>query len=154
MKRIKSILLLLFLGIIINSCSKEKIPERPMSQNDIWACYNNSEWNKLKIREKLIGSWKWIYTECFWFPENAKNTENENVQIDFLSDSTLNVIVDGKRMSSTKWTVITEDGKFYGMKLDSHVTQLLYGRIFICDELVEFNDSYIDGCDNYFKKIQ
>ena len=50
--------------------------------------------------------------------------------------------------------VITEDGKFYGMKLDSHVTQLLYGRIFICDELVEFNDSYIDGCDNYFKKIQ
>lgn len=154
MKRIKSILLLLFLGIIINSCSKEKIPERPMSQNDIWACYNNSEWNKLKIREKLIGSWKWIYTECFWFPENAKNTENENIQIDFLSDSTLNVIVDGKRMSSTKWTVITEDTKFYGIELDSNVTHLLSGRIFICDEIVEFNDSYIDGADNYFKKIK
>ena len=154
MKRIKSILLLLFLGIIINSCSKEKIPERPMSQNDIWACYNNSEWNKLKIREKLIGSWKWIYTECFWFPENAKNTENENIQIDFLSDSTLNVIVDGKLMSSTKWTVITEDTKFYGIELDSNVIQLLSGRIFICGEIVEFNDSYLDGCDEYFKKIK
>ncbi len=154
MKKIKNILFLLFLGIIINSCSKEKIPERPMSQNDIWACYNNSEWNKLKIREKLIGSWKWIYTECFWFPENAKNTENENVQIDFLSDSKLNVIINGKLMSSTKWTVIAEDTKFYGIELDSNVTHLLSGRIFICDEIVEFNDSYIDGADNYFKKIK
>ena len=57
-------------------------------------------------------------------------------------------------MSSTKWTVITEDTKFYGIELDSNVIQLLSGRIFICGEIVEFNDSYLDGCDEYFKKIK
>ena len=36
-------------------CVKDNIPERPMSQNDIWNCYNDLEWSDEKVRDVLIG---------------------------------------------------------------------------------------------------
>ena len=153
MKKIKRALILI-LTIIFISCNKEEVSQRPMSQTDIWNCYNNSEWTDLKIRNELIGSWKWIYSENFWTPDKGRNTENENTIIKFSLDSTLNVIVDGKLQNSTKWTITSKDGELYGLELDSTVTTLLFGRILICGKIVEFNNSYIDGSDNYFKKIE
>lgn len=153
MKMLKRTFILI--SIILNiGCDKEEITQRPMSETDIWNCYTNSEWTELKIRTELIGRWKWIYSENFWAPDKGRNAENENTVIEFLSDSTLNVIVGGELQNSTKWIVTSKDGELYGLELDAAVTTLLYGRILICDEIVEFNNSYIDGSDNYFKKIE
>ncbi len=153
MKTLKGTMMLISILVLI-SCEKEEISQRPMSQTNIWNCYNDSEWTDLKIRDELTCSWKWIYSENFWAPDKGRNTENENTLIEFLTDSTLNVIVDGNIQNSTKWTVTPKDGDLYGLDLDSAVTTLLYGRILICGEILEFNNSYIDGSDNYFQKVQ
>jgi len=50
--------------------------------------------------------------------------------------------------------VTPKDGELYGLELDSSITTLLYGRILTCGEILEFNNSYIDGSDNYFKRIE
>jgi len=153
MEKIFNGIIVLFVFTII-SCDKEDISQRPMSQTNIWNCYNDSEWTNLKIRDELIGSWKWIYSESYLAQDKGRNTENENTLIEFFNDSTLNVIVDGELKNTTKWIVTSKDGDLYGLKLDSSVTSLLYGRILICGEIVEFNNSYIDGSDNYFERIE
>ena len=140
--------------LFILSCEKEDVSQRPMSQADIWDCYNNSEWSELKIRNELIGKWKWIYSESFWAPDKGWNTENENTLIEFTNDSTLNISVNGNSEKTTMWIVTPKDGELYGLELDSAISTLVYGRILICGEILEFNNSYIDGIDNYFKRIE
>ncbi len=152
MKIVKSHLFVVSFIFII-SCDKEELSNRPMSQAAIWDCYNKSSWNDTQIREELIGQWRWIYTENFWVPEEGRNTENEKMEIAFFRDSTLLVTLNDKAIFTTGWKVVPEDGDLYGLALDSAFSQL-YGRILICADIVEFNNSYIDGSDNYFKRIK
>ena len=140
--------------LFILSCEKEDVPKRPISQTDIWNCYNDSEWSELRVRNQLIGKWKWIYSENFWAPDEGWNTESENTLIEFSNDSTLGIIVNGNLENTTKWMVTHKDGDLYGLEMDSTITTLLYGRILVCGEILIFNNSYIDGSDNYFKKIE
>ena len=153
MKKIFNGIIVLIVFTII-SCDKEDISQRPMSQTSIWNCYNDSEWTDLNIRNEFIGSWKWIYSESYWAPDKGRNTENENTLIEFFNDSTLNIIVDGELKNTTKWTVTSKDGDLYELTLESSITPIIYGRILICGEIVEFNNSYIDGSDNYFERIE
>jgi len=88
--------------LFILSCEKEDVSQRPISQTDIWNCYNESEWSELKVRNELIGKWKWIYSENFWAPDEGWNTESENTLIEFSNDSTLNIIVNGDPENTTK----------------------------------------------------
>lgn len=138
----------------ILSCDKENTPQAPISQTDIWGCYNESKWTELRISNELIGKWKWVYSVNYWTPDEGWNTESENTLIEFSNDSTLNIIVNGEPESTTKWMITPKDGELYGLALDSSITTLLHGRILICGQIVEFNNSYIDGSDNYFKRIE
>ncbi|MCF8363371.1 MAG: hypothetical protein K9G70_12195 [Prolixibacteraceae bacterium] len=149
MKYLFSAILIIFFCI---SCDKEEISNRSMSQVDIWNCYKDSEWSDTKVKDALIGKWKWIYSENFWAPDEGWNTENENTVIEFLNDSSLQIYVNEELIGTTNWTVKSQDGELYGLELDSTITTLLYGRILICRETLEFNNSYIDGSDNYFKR--
>ena len=149
----KNLFLVLTLILFCISCDKEDIYERPMSQTDIWNCYNDSEWSDVKIRDALIGKWKWTYSQNYWAQNEGWNTEKENTVIEFFNDSTLQISENGELIGTTNWTVNPKDGELYGLELDSTLTTLLYGRILICGETLEFNNSYIDGIDNYFNKI-
>lgn len=124
-----------------------------MSQTEIWNCYQDSEWSVVKVKDALIGEWKWIYSENFWAPNEGLNTEDKNTIIEFLNDSSVQIYVNGNLTGTTNWTVKPKDGELFGLELDSTITTLLYGRILICGETLEFNNSYIDGSDNYFQKI-
>lgn len=149
----KNIFLLIVLVLFCIRCDKEEISERPISQTDIWNCYNDSEWSDVKVSDVLIGKWKWTYSENFWAPDKGRNTENENTVIEFFNDSSMQISVNGELIGVTNWTIKPKDGELYRLELDSTVTTLLYGRILICGETLECNNSYIDGSDNYFKKI-
>ncbi|NPD48210.1 hypothetical protein [Lentimicrobium sp. S6] len=149
----RNIIFVALITLFCLSCDKEEITERPMSQTDIWNCYNDSEWSDVKIKNALIGKWKWTYTESYWAPENGMNTESENTVIEFFNDSSLQIIENGELTNTAKWTVKPKDGELFGLELDSTITTLLYGRILICGVTLECNNSYIDGSDNYFIKI-
>lgn len=152
MKKIFNVIIV-FIVFTIISCDKEDISSRPLSQTEIWTCYSQIDWNESQIRDELIGKWRWVYTENYWAPEKGHNTENDNTQIEFFQDSTLNVLIGGEIKNTTKWIIIPKDGELYGLELDSSVSQL-YGRILICGKIIEFNNSYIDGSDNYFERIE
>lgn len=143
--------MLIFLMI---SCTKKETAQRPMSQTDIVNCYQDMEWSRLGIRNTLIGNWRWIYNESYWSYGEGTNTENKNTLIELSNDSILTVFVDGEPKNTTRWTIEKNSGNSFFVELDSFVTTLLVGRILICGDIVEFNNSFVDGDDNYFQKIE
>lgn len=151
--KIISFWVILLLGLTALSCDSdgEEIEFPPLSQGEIWDCYQKREWNEQTIKDELIGQWRWIYSVSYWAPDDGRNTESENTLIRFSGDSTLNVVIDGSSQSSIRWSVVQRDGDLFGVDTENTVAQL-YGRILLCDNLLEFNNSYIDGSDNYFER--
>jgi len=144
-----SIALIFTITLLLLSCNKEENP--PVSQGDMWDCYHELTWDTINTKETLIGEWEWEYIGCFWNPEDANDDEFKGMTIEFKSDNTLEVKDNGQITQTSNWKVVNGDADLFALDVDPTVTQL-YGRILFCDKRVEFNDSYIDGCDNYFKR--
>jgi hypothetical protein len=139
---------LIFLG-----CNDDDIDQRPMSINEISNCYKQQEWNENKIAEELKGKWQWIYTENFWSPDKGRNTENEKLIVEFNSDTTLKVHINNELNDSTRWFVLPlTNSDLYVLELEKPIQQL-YGQILFCENILMFFDSYRDGTDNYFRKV-
>ena len=71
--------------------------------------------------------------------------------VEFKSDSTLEVKVNGATTQSSTWEIVNLGDSQFEINADPVVPQL-HGRILFCEDRVLFYDSYIDGCDNYFKR--
>ncbi len=143
---------------IILSCSDDNIvelekAERPISMMDMFKCHQQLEWDSLSITNELIGRWDWQFVGCFWTPENDNNTQYSDLSIQFNNDNTLNVINNGIAMQTSNWVVTHGDSPAYKIVTEPRVKNL-DGRIWFCDDLLEFNNSYRDGCDNIFKKVK
>jgi|GEM_PF-5827904 len=150
----KGVIIVLLSVFIFIGCDDEDVSKRPVSLENMSDCYRQNEWNENIIAKELTGKWQWIYTENFWAPDEGQNTENENRVFEFLSDSTLNVFVKDELVESTQWMVApVNSSDLFKLELDEPV-QYLYGQIFLCDKILLFNDSYRDGTDNYFRKIE
>lgn len=128
------------------SCNRE-----PISQADIWACDNEMQWDSLSTHQALIGEWEWEYISCFSDPEELNHDEYNGMTIEFSDNNILQVREDGQLVQISTWELELEDGSLFGIHAVPRVIQL-YGRILICDDRVKFNDSYRDGCDNFFKR--
>ncbi len=143
--------------LFITGCKKDKTEDEntfiPPNQMEFWNCHTQTVWHMESVFNELVGKWKWIYSESYWAPGEGLNTEDENTILEFQSDSVLNVYVDGNLTGTTNWSIILTDPPLFGLAMDSTIAQL-YGRILFCNEIVEFNNSYIDGDDNYFKRIE
>ena len=149
----KSILLCGFiciLSILIISCN-DSFEGPPISQTDIYNCHRASEWDATKIKNELLGIWEWEYTSCYGFPGEGTYITDEELRIEFRDDSTLTVTQNGLHIQNSTWKVVDGDGDLFEIEVEPYVDQL-WGRILICENRVEFNFSYIDLCDNYFKK--
>jgi len=117
----------------------------------MWDCHHETSWDSLKTNFTLIGEWEWEYIGCYWFPEGANDEEFKGLTIEFKSDNTLDVKENGQITQTSNWKVVDGDLDLFAIDVEPTVNQL-YGRILFCDDRVEFNHSYIDGCDNYFKR--
>ena len=126
----------------------------PINQAVMFDCHHKQQWTETSVTNALIGKWQWIYSESYWAPGDGKNTESRNIILEFFSDSTMILTEDGILNGEAKWIVGIKDVDSYGIGLDTAITELVRGRIFFCGDLVEFNESYIDGSDNYFRRIE
>ena len=144
-------IVLMALTLMKIGCSKDELREKPISQVQIWKCYKSKTWDENKIFDLLVGKWKWIYSESY-SDGIGTSTENENMIVEFFSDSTLLVSVNNRTRDTIKWIVVPKDGDLFGVKCDSSIAQL-QGRILNCGDILEFNNSYIDGVDNYFERM-
>ena len=150
----KGVIIVLLSVFIFIGCDDEDVSKRPVSLENMSDCYRQNEWNENIIAKELTGKWQWIYTENLWAPDEGQNTENENRGFEFLSDSTLNVFVNDEIVESTRWIVVpVNNSDLFKLELDEPV-QYLYGEILICDKILLFFDSYRDGTDNYFIKVE
>lgn len=147
MNLVFSLLALILLSV---SCKKKNLP--PISQQEMWDCHNQKTWDAIDTRDELIGKWSWEFISCYSDPENGSSTEHEGLTIEFKEDGTLAVTNDGLVTDNILWRVIDGDANLYAVIVEPPVSQL-YGRILFCDNRVEFNNSYIDVCDNYFIRL-
>lgn len=147
---------LILLITMLFSCDKETDTlnsqyKPPISQSDMWACHHKEVWDTLRTHTQLIGEWEWEYIGCFWTPEKANNEDFEGMTIEFKASNELIVKQNGEIIQESHWRIIDGDADLYALHVEPGVTQL-YGRILFCGDRVEFNNSYIDGCDNYFRR--
>lgn len=143
--------LLLALPFLLFTCCKKEEDVPPVHVEQLWACHHEMTWDSLSTRNALLGEWEWEFISCYWSPENANGDEFKGLVIHFKSDDTLIVTENGQITQVSSWKVVDGDGDLFELEVNPYVGQL-YGRILFCDQKVEFNDSYIDGCDNYFVK--
>lgn len=117
----------------------------------MWDCHRQMIWDSLKTKDALIGEWEWEYIACAWSPKGPNDDEYKGLTIEFKSDYTLNVKENGQTTQTSKWKVVDGDIGLFVLSVDPGVDQLP-GRILLCGERVVFNFSYIDLCDNYFRR--
>lgn len=134
-----------------NSCKKDdSVP--PVQPEDMWQCHIDEDWPQQAVEDQLIGEWSWEYISCYWAPDDANDDEHVGLTLSFHADNTVQVFENGSLVSTSDWEVTDGDSETYKLELNPAIVQC-QGRILFCEEWVEFNDSYIDGCDNYFIKI-
>lgn len=149
----RSAFFVLLISVGLLSCSKDEV-NPPFDPSSMWNAHQEKEWDSVAVARQLQGQWKWVYNYCC--PEGAKqkgsNTEGEGLYIRFYEDSRLEVYKNDKLIQESSWSLYLKDGEnLYGLKLEPAVSQL-YGRILFKKDYVLFNNSYIDGEDNFFVK--
>lgn len=144
-------IIIFFMGFLLFSCDKNHVDDPPFSISELASCYRDSVWNESKISNELIGTWHWEYVSCFWSPDQAKNVIDSNLTIEFRADSTLLMKRSGKLLQTSTWEVVEGDLDLFSIEEEPFI-DLLFGRMLICDDKLIFNGSYIDFCDNYFRR--
>ncbi|MCX8020692.1 MAG: hypothetical protein N2747_09390 [Chitinophagaceae bacterium] len=130
------------------SCEKDK--GASIDMKGLWNCNASQNFDSTKLAAKLVGSWKWTTVSCYWSGTTQK--ANKDVIVTFTSAGTFTVTENGTVTTRGNWKLKIVDRGILGLDLDNPST-FLYGRILLCDNEVLFNHSYIDGCDNLFKRI-
>lgn len=161
MKAINIFKIYIFVAFVFMlSCNKDDTPiietplipqQPPIAQGDMWACHNTVSWDSLKTIDSLIGAWDWEFISCFWHTEDANYEDYKGLSVDFKADMTLDVSMNGQVTQTATWQILNDADNVFVIKIEPIVPQI-YGRILFCNGRVEFYDSYIDGCDNYFKR--
>lgn len=134
--------------VLFNACCKEK-PPVPIYLNDIYQCYYSATWDSLKVKNAVIGEWNWEYISC---ELGGNNSQFKGLSIEFKPNMDLNIKQNGKIIQSSTWHISKgSDDLHYEIYAIPTVDQM-YGSFLICNDIIEYNLSYVDGCDNYFRK--
>lgn len=152
LKTANSLAFLTLLILLQISCSKNS-SEMKIQDTNFSECYSQNEWDSLKIKNQLIGEWKWKFKRCV---SGFELTDNEqDLAIKFYSNGSLDVIRDTAIVQTSAWHIHLNDSPFsdlFEIIEEPNVSEL-FGNIFICDGKLKMDGAYIDICNNYFEKI-
>ncbi len=158
MKSILAILVFLFAVMAVQiSCKKtneaEILPllKPPITLDSILQCHGQMQLDSTAIRNRLIGKWQWTFIKCYWDPEKANGEAYKNHSIEFKQNDSVEVKVNGQLTQKSSWKITKLNDGYYKLSVNPIVV-LLPGKILFCGDQVLFYDSYVDGCDNYFKR--
>ncbi|AUP80670.1 hypothetical protein [Flavivirga eckloniae] len=145
------ILLIIGLLIITFACDNSNdFIEPPVKQAEMISLHSEKDWNETKIMNTLIGQWEWEYVSCFWDSEDSRYAKKQELTIEFKTDGSLEIQQNGKPTQNSEWKVVL-NSNIYELEVSPPVEQL-YGNIFFSERRVLFYQSYMDICDNYFKR--
>jgi hypothetical protein len=100
------------------------------------------------VSQKLIGSWIWRKQACMAIP--LKDADKQ-VQVTFNANRSFIVIENSVTVSQGIWTLENTDIHLWALHLTAP-SNYVNGPISFCNNQVEFNDSYRDGCYNLFTR--
>lgn len=98
----------------------------------------------------LQGNWKLFFIDCF--DAEIIDVNNKLVYVTFYKNKTYSLNDNGQIING-KWHFNNEDAGVLGINTVEY-TPYFDGRILLCSDEVEFNNSYLDGCDYYFRRTK
>lgn len=166
----KKLFILLLPAIILFSCSKDpdvvvdySVPEvevpiqffGPFS----WKCsYAQSLSDYATIMDSLSGEWEWTYVEHYWTPQDNNGQVHQGWKVVFTNDGDLYHIdpPQGITSDTIAWNVVLNpftDGYWLEDSL-FQIPYQLYGNIHFCNDNLQFEATFMDLENNYFRRVQ
>jgi hypothetical protein len=131
--------------LITLSCKKDSLDIA-----SFWQCASSQNLDSTAISNKIAGSWKWTKQYCFSAGKTMR--ADKDIKVTFNTNGTFTVLENSTIITQGNWTLKVVDSNLWELDVTAPSTYL-YGRILICNNQVLFNDSYRDGCDNLFEKV-
>jgi hypothetical protein len=152
------LLLILSVTTIQTSCKKTKTtdttqPQKPpIALDSMLLCHGQTNFDSASTRNALIGKWQWKFIKCYWNPEQANGEEYKTISIEFKQNDSLEVKTNDQTTQKSSWKVTRLNDGYFTLTVSPIVYQLP-GKVLFCGDYVLFYDTYTDGCDNYFKRV-
>ena len=141
------------LGIMLfslNACEESSL-RKEYNVQDFSSDHASQSWDSTSTANKLIGSWQWVYTEsCVEGNLTGEGKTSEEFIVEIRSTE-IRIYRQDEFVESTGWSLEIEDGSYFGINTQSGIHQLR-GRILFSGDRILFQNSYLDGTDNYFIK--
>ncbi|MGI6048624.1 MAG: hypothetical protein ACOYEG_11595 [Petrimonas sp.] len=147
MKNLFIISAFILISLLSFSCSKDSSEQIDIVQ--LYNCHKSQKYDSTKLASKLIGTWKWT-TYSAEIPGTIK--ADKNVFLNLTKEGEFTVTENSVVVTRGNWKLKVADIDLFALDLNNPSTYL-YGRILLCENLVLFNNSYIDGGDNLFVRI-
>lgn len=97
----------------------------------------------------LTGEWQLCLLFCFWGGDFYNPIEDVRVQ--FTGEGEY-IITVGSLTEHGQWEVTESIQKSFRLQHTPR-NHYFHGNIFVCDDLLLFHNSGVDGCDHYFARI-
>jgi len=152
MQRLRNVFFL-FLFISFSTCRTDDL-NPPV--DDIDSCHFELNLDSLQIANNIIGTWQWVYEFGTGTLKTFESSSSQlGVSIQIKSDGSLIVFRDGELDSEMTWHLENHTG---GGVSDWYLVcdpfnSLASGYVRICDMYLALKNSYTDGSDHYFKRV-
>ena len=150
MKKVIVIISFVIAGLIIHSCKKDKSSE--IDWKAIKECNNAMHLDTTAVASNLVGKWQLKAWYCGFCTEPGTHNPDKTVIISFTSARLFTVTENSTIVTQGNWYIGKVDTNNWGLQTSSP-SRYLFGYILFCDNQVMFSDSYIDGADNLFDKV-
>lgn len=120
-------------------------------------CHQKTVWDSTSTAKALIGKWRWKQTVCPRTKNGASTDEASNIGLEFQvnSNGTLTELFNNVKVKEYTWSLSSTDGTFFSFTTLPY-RDLLTGRLVICKDVeqLDIGNSYFDGCDFRYKKVE
>jgi hypothetical protein len=122
----------------------------PYSIDGAYNCFQESSWTVASVDAALIGSWERVYYSCY--SGEMEEIDPGELLLVLKADHQLEIYENGILQRTDTWKVVPRGSENFELET-TFIQPWLNGDIVICDGLLVFFDSYIDGCDNFFEEV-
>lgn len=146
--------LAVFIIVAATSCRKEKADQVPAQHTggfniqEIKDCHSKNNQYPSQIISKLEGTWAWLSYTCYWSADSTF-TANKHVVATFSDAGVYRVYENSKIESEGTWKLSQVDNNIWSI-ITEKPSEYLNGYIWLCNNEVIFQNSFLDGCDYYF----
>ena len=103
------------------------------------------------IGTAILGTWEWTCISCVGRVGPLPNHTGLTMQIS--PDSTVQLFMDNDLFQTSTWTIEAATSERFQFQVQPDIEQL-DGYILACSDKLVMQNSHIDLCDNFFRKIE